>query len=126
MSNPVAGLIEAKTSDGRVIKLLFDFNTFIDAEEATGLDSEELMKRLAADPKDKAAPKLSLKQQRAFFWCAMREHQPEIDEREAGRLLVELAGDLEKAMKSALPKPEEAGGEADGNPREPAGTGTNN
>jgi len=117
MSNVVTGLIEVEVSDGRTIKLLFDFNTFVDAEEATGLDVNELVEGL----KNRT---LSARRQRAFFWCALREHQPEMTEREAGRLLVELADGLQKAMEAALPEAEEAGEEAGAHPPRPAGTGT--
>lgn len=118
MANAVKGAIEAKVSDGRTLTMVFDMNTWADAEDETGLKLDALLDGLKSNS-------LSAKQQRALFWCALKEHHPEIDLREAGRLFVELAEAMSKAMESSMPV-EEAGDEAEADPPlRVVGTGTN-
>ena len=125
MSNAIKGVIEAHVSDGRTLKLVFDMNTWADAEEETGRSLQELMSGIQTNS-------LSAKHQRALFWCALKEHQPEITLRDAGSVFVELAEAMAKALEAALPAAAaeptgdggEAGGDAAADPPMKAGTGT--
>lgn len=120
MSNQVQGVIDAKLADGRTIKLLFDFNTWVEAEELTGLDMKVLIDQLRTGS-------ISAKNMRSLFWCAMKEHQPEITEREAGSILTEAASAMRDALGASMPQAdeEEAGEDREsGPPLSATGTGT--
>lgn len=119
MSNQVQGVIDAKLADGRTIKLLFDFNTWVEAEELTGLDMKVLIDQLRTGS-------ISAKNMRSLFWCAMKEHQPEITEREAGSILTEAASAMRDALGASMPQAdeEEAGEDREaGPPLSATGTG---
>lgn len=126
MTNKVQGVIEAHISEGRTIKLVFDFNTWADAEAETGLKLKQIVEGLKAGS-------LSAVEQRALFWCAMREHQPEMTLRDAGRVLAECAEAMAEAVGASMPPDddelvdeEEAGEDREAGPQLSAsGAGTN-
>lgn len=109
MSNLAQGVVEATLKSGAKVKMVFDMNTWADAEEETGLTVHQLVEGLQNKT-------LSAKHQRALFWCAVKEHQPDLTLREAGAMFIELAEALEKAMKASMPEPEEAGADATQDP----------
>ena len=117
--NPLKGEAEAKLEDGRTIRLVFNANAWIAAEELLGKSTPEVLAELATE-------RASLKTQRAIVWAGLRKHHAEIELEEAGDLLVELAEAMGKGLTGGLPQAEEGASE-DGEdpPRRPRrGAGT--
>ncbi|NEX45185.1 gene transfer agent family protein [Pseudotabrizicola algicola] len=90
--------------DGEIWRLRFDFNAMCDFQEATGkpiFATLEAMEAGGADPADI----------RALFWAMLRDAHPDITLRQAGRMVTQGMGALQKAAMSALPsaQPDEGG-----------------
>ncbi len=126
MGNPIKGEVDAKLADGRTIKLLFDANAWIEAEELLGKPVQDILDEISSG-------RASLKTQRAIIFGALREHHPEMTERDAGKVLIEAAEAMAKGIEGAMPPAEagagagdgEAGDDATAHPRKRrAGTGT--
>lgn len=118
--NPLKGEAEATLEDGRTLRLVFNANAWIAAEEVLGKTTPEILAEIASE-------KASLKTQRAIVWAGLRKHHPEIEIEEAGDLLVELAEAMSRGLTGGLPQAEEgASDDGEGPPRRKrggAGTG---
>jgi hypothetical protein len=121
MANPLKGEAEVTLDDGRKITMAFDVNAWIDIGDELGMEMPEILKAL----ENKEKPP-GLKFQRVLFWGGLRKHHPEMTLRDAGELMVEAAGALEKAMLGGMPQAEEGGGESSEGPtpRRKSGAGT--
>jgi hypothetical protein len=120
MPNPHKGEGEVKLADGRTLKLAFNANAWIEAEDALG---GKPMPDIVAELQSGRA---SMKTQRALMWAGLRKHHPEISLEDAGELLIEAAEEMSKALAGGSPQAQE-GGQADGEagPRKRgAGTGS--
>lgn len=127
--NPMKGETEVELADGRKLKLVFNANAWIAAEDELGKSTPEIIAELQSG-------KASLKTQRAVMYGGLRKYHPEVGLEEAGDILLEAAGEMAKALSGGLPQgeeeppsefdDEEAGSEAEPGPSVAAGAGTAN
>lgn len=102
-------------ADGTLYRIVLDFAAFAEAEEASGLQINDLM-RAMTNPR--------LKHLGAILYGGLLEHHPDMTPRRALNLLGEgeaVGAALGKAIEGAMPKP---GPSAEGKARPPRGTGT--
>ncbi|MFS0736932.1 hypothetical protein ABC347_07770 [Sphingomonas sp. 1P06PA] len=78
MGNPFRGAIDIE-ADGQRYTLTLDFNTFVEIEEATGLDMQALGPALSDSP--------SAKLVQTVFWATLLDQHPDVTPRDAGRLI---------------------------------------
>lgn len=114
------------TASGRTYRLVMDLNAYAEAEEATDMDLDTLLKAVSPqiDPKTGLVVKQPrIKHLGALLFGGLQAHHPDISRAEANRLLGEEgAGEaLAKAMRASMPKPDASvEGKASARP----GTGT--
>ena len=99
MANSIKGLVSFDF-EGRTYTLAFDFNSMVEYEDATG---ENAMNALQAFDRGE----LSAKQARALFWAMLTEHHPEVDIRQAGKMVMTASEKLGEALSKAAMKQEE-------------------
>lgn len=81
--------------DGKSYSVVVDFNALADFETETKANALVRFAELETNP-------FSAAETRALFWAALRDGQPDITIREAGRLLVSGQAALKAAMCSAM------------------------
>lgn len=102
MANKIKGEISLTGRDGKVHKMVLDFNALAEWE-ACGVGIDNAMAAL------QAPDSLNASQMRALFWCGLRQCDPDVDERTAGQLMdISVLGEAFSAI-----MPDE--GEAPGN-----------
>lgn len=86
-------------ANGIVWKLCFDMNAIADFAAATGREKDPL-----PDVVDIiGSGQLSVADNRSLVWALLREHHPDVTEREAGRLAFVAMEAMSQAIASALP-----------------------
>jgi hypothetical protein len=128
MSNPLKGQARLPLSDGRELKLEYDFDGLIALEEAAGMKMPQVYEALKAAEKSKDG--LSLRIQRAIIYGGLQMHHPEMTLKEAGNIILSEAGAFATAMSaiSGAHGPAEGGqaGEAEADPpQKGSGIGAN-
>jgi hypothetical protein len=109
--------------DDRELTLRFDFGALVEAEEAAGVGTEEMMKELSGGG-------ARLKTARAMLYGALRYHHPELTLEDAGDLLMGDGEGVSRAMGEAMQEmadrrsPNPPKGAAAGARKPPLGTGT--
>lgn len=88
------------THAGKSFTLQLDFNAICDFGDAIGVDGVARLEVIGTKP-------LTGKETRALFWAALQEHHPEIDLREAGRMVMACQAELMAAMQAMLPDADE-------------------
>ena len=95
MANKLYGEARASLADGRELTLRFDFNALIEAEEASGSSTDEILKGL-----NNGSPRLKIA--RAMLYGSLRHHHPEISLEDTGELFMIDGGEVSKAMGEAM------------------------
>lgn len=106
MANAMKGEAEVKLADGRILRLAFDANAWVEVEDLLGKPTPEIIDELQSG-------KAYMRTQRALMWGGLRKHHPEIEIKEAGELLTEAAEQMSKALQGGMPQDGE-GGQAEG------------
>lgn len=88
------------TADGQDWRLRFDMNAMADFAEETGRADNSLPDLIDYI----GSGKLTVPETRKLVWVLLREHHPDVTERQAGRLAFAAMQALEGAMTSALPQ----------------------
>lgn len=102
MRNAMNGESEVRLADGRVLRVVFDVNTWIDVCDQLGMEMPQVLEAL----QDEENPP-GLKTQRVLFWASLQKHHPEMSLRDAGEIMVEAAEAMAKAISGGLPVAEE-------------------
>lgn len=133
MSNPFKGEAVATLADGRALRLAFDFNALIEAEDALpGESMTEVLAAMARNPGERVRPP-RLKVLRALLYGGLRRYHPDHTVADAGDMLgsdsAVLAPAVMAGMGAAFGGPEASGDaevadDGDADPPLPAGTGT--
>jgi hypothetical protein len=115
MGNPFRGEAELKVGD-QSYRLALDINGFIEAEEASGLDTQALLAGVDAS---------SFKAFRAILFGALRRHHPDVHLIQAGEIMSDAGFDetaklLTVMLLKAMPPVREKAGNP---PKAKAGTG---
>jgi hypothetical protein len=124
MANRIYGEARAQLDDGRELTLRFDFGALVEAEEAAGVGTEEMMSELAKGG-------ARLKTARAMLYGSLRYHHPELTLEDAGDLLLSdsetVSGAMGQAMQEMADRRQKQNpsiGAAKAKPKPPLGTGT--
>jgi len=95
MANRIYGEAMLCLSDDRELTLRFDFGALVEAEEAAGVGTQEMMKELAGGG-------ARLKTARAMLYGALRYHHPDVSLAEAGDLLMVDGEAISEALGRAM------------------------
>ena len=101
MANRTRGEVSFKAGDA-TYTLQFSINAICDLEEALDLPVEQIAEMFDGGS-------VRMRDVRTFIWAGLREHHPDIEEREAGRIATEVGVDavIEKvgeAFRAAFPE----------------------
>jgi hypothetical protein len=104
MANPHRGQVEIE-ADGQTWTVRFDVNTVCEIESLLGLSITEILSRI-----ERAGGQPSMSVCRALFWGGLRDAHPDIDLKQAGRIMTgmdlpELNEKINEALELAFPEP---------------------
>ena len=121
MANRIYGESRLTLDDDRELTLRFDFGALVEAEEAAGAGTEEMIKELASGG-------ARLKTARAMLYGGLRYHHPELTLEDSGDILM-VAGEkasaaMGRAMQEMADRRNPPKGAASGAAKPPLGTST--
>ena len=112
MTNPFQGGVSFEF-EGEKYTLVFDFNAMAEYEGFTG---ENALEVVAAYERGT----VSAKQIRALFWAMLLENHPDIDIRQAGRMIISASEKMKEALERASGEAEPKTGNAKRRTKSPA------
>jgi hypothetical protein len=95
MANRIYGEARVPLDDGRELTLRFDFGALVEAEEAAGAGTQEMMAELAKGG-------ARLKTARGMLYGALRYYHSELTLEDAGELLMSDSEAISKGMGQAM------------------------
>ena len=96
MANRIYGEARLSLADDRELTLRFDFGALVEAEDAAGVGTQEMMAEFSA----KGGARL--KTARAMLYGALRYHHPDLTLEDAGDLLMGDGEAISRAMGEAM------------------------